>query len=151
MEAKFKTYLEAAEITKLGETKLTDKELMFEAISAMRKLKKFKDVKEARTALDADFVKLRGKLNEIEDTISDMVYEVAGILAGPDATEDETFEDAFDQAHDMFEPLMKGVTSIDFKRVKERILVAVKKQIDSKHESEAQATSNKAEAPANAE
>lgn len=154
MEAKFKTYLEAAEITKLGETKLTDKELMFEAISAMRKLKKFKDVKEARAALDVDFTKLRKDLQDIEDTIAEMIHDVAFLLMDEEAGEDmDSDEEAFDRAHKVFEPLIKGVSSIDFKRVKERILSEVKRKIDMKHESEAESASakTKAEAPVNAE
>jgi hypothetical protein len=157
MENKFESYLEAASSEKAGETKLTDKELMAEAISAMRKLKKFKDVKEAREALNTDFSKLAFKLQEIEDTIADMIHEVASMITwdgkGDGEIDDEDMDAAFDRAHDMFAPLMKGVTSIDFKRVKEKILATVKKNIDSRHEAESNSASEKvkAEAPANAE
>ncbi len=152
---RFESYLEAAKGTKAGETKLTDKELMFEAISAMRKLKKFKDAKEARAAIEKDLAGLKVMLDKIEDTISDMVYEVASILQfeSGDEDNDDIMEEAFDKAHAIFSPLMKGVNAFDFKRVKESIMAHVARNIDSKHEKEANAASEKAkaEAPTNAE
>ena len=132
-----------------------DKESFFEVMSAMRKLKKFKDAKEARAALEVDFTKLRKDIQDIEDTIAEMIHDVAFLLMDPNEEDPDSQDDeeAFDKAQDMFAPLIKGVTSLDFKRVKEKIIAAVGRHVDSKHEKESQAASDKvkAEAPANQE
>lgn len=130
-----------------SESKLANKELFMEAMSAMRKLKKFKDVKEARAALDDDFKKLAAMFNAIEDTISDMVFEVSGLLTWDGAPpfdediDDDAVDEAMDKAHAMFNPLMKGVTSFDFKRVKEKIIATVNKNINDRHEKQAESNS----------
>jgi len=163
MEKKVYKYLEAAARSEQKESTDTiyeallneDVEAFAEAMSAMRKLKKFKDAKEARAALEVDFTKLRKDIQDIEDTIAEMIHDVAFLLMDPNEEDPDSADDeeAFDKAQDMFAPLIKGVTSLDFKRVKEKIIAAVGRHVDSKHEKESEAASEKAkaEAPAQAE
>ena len=96
-------------------------------------------------------------MDKLEDTIADMVYEVAALLQFGDDLHDEeaddAMEEAFDKAHAIFAPLMKGVNAFDFKRVKETIMKHVEKSVSTRHEKESEAASEKAkaEAPAQAE
>jgi len=127
-----------------------DLEAFAEAMSAMRKLKKFKDAKEARAALEGDFTKLRKDIQDIEDTIAEMIHDVAFLLMDPNEEDRDSQDDeeAFDKAQEMFAPLIRGVTSLDFKRVKEKIIAAVGRHVESKHQKESEQASEKAKAEA---
>lgn len=149
MEQKYESYLENAEtaIEQTFEEKFRNVERLEEVMSAMRKLKKFKDTKEAKAALEKDFEAVTKKFQEMEDLISDMVHEVAALFAdpGPDGEmSDEEYDDAFDKAHDILGPLMKGVNTFDFKRVKEKIFAHITRNISTRHDAESQAASDKA-------
>lgn len=148
------TYLEAAAkaeqkgnaISVFEALQNEDMEAFMEAMSAMRKLKKFKDVKEARAAIEKDMLTLKSMMDKLEDTIADMVYEVAAILqmgkdGVMDTEDDDVMEQAYDKAHSIFMPLMKGVNSFDFKRVKETIMKYVEIDIEKKHEKESEENS----------
>lgn len=144
MEKKFKQYLEEARNP--NKSKL---EAYMEAISAMRKLKKFKDMKSYEAEVESEFKGITKKIVDMEDTVREITYDLAALLQsgrmmGEDMQEDEDeYETSLNQAMKLMSGL-ESISEFDLNKVKKYVLTQIEKNNSKYHDDEADKASAEA-------